>query len=133
MTNEELLAVLDMSEELDPSGFSEQMYWVGRNIVSDPDEHQAFIKGYVSLADLAFRLRDEAVLWFTDFDFVYRYEIQAGRVPFASPPRIGEEASYPPVWAWVVRSSKPIHWILTAIKAKGLAKEHVKDETAEQA
>lgn len=104
---EELLAVLDMSEELDPVGWNEQMYWISRNVIDDPDEAQAFYKGYISLADLAFRLRDEASV--------------VGKMHKGIKAVCKKVCAPNMVWVeWWTYEAKPIHWIIAALIAKEL-------------
>lgn len=58
---EELLKVLDLRDE--PQTPEEIQFqwtplkvWASKHLFDDPDERNAFYKGYISLADLAFRL-----------------------------------------------------------------------------
>lgn len=105
---QELLAVLDMPEK-------EQWSWALVN------KHRNTYRE--SLADLAFRLRDEAVdkklkcfmsdCWYMALQDVYEYEFERGRTE----PKIHEAD-------WLVAVGQPIHWIIAALIAKELNKEN---------
>jgi hypothetical protein len=111
MTNEQLLKVLDLPEE-------EQQVWVSKNVLTDPDERQMFYKGGISLAGLAFRMRDEVVDDSGQFNkaqfkvFLYLHEDKSwlqGR-PF------GDQQAYCNIF-WREKA-KPIHWIVAVLIAK---------------
>lgn len=101
MTKPELLAVLDMSEE-------EQKQWLHDNFLNR--EYY-----YPSLADLAFRLRDEAVLldnfpWACAevYNYAHNYKLGPNEVP--APTTL--------MWIWFANQARPIHWIIAALIAK---------------
>ena len=89
---EKLLAVLDIK-------LSDQINWT----VPNTDRHP-----YESLADLAFRLRDEVVFsrWQDGLEIVRNHY----------------RPSHITLVAWAL-SAKPIHWIIAALIAKELAKD----------
>jgi hypothetical protein len=91
MSKEERLKVLDMNED-------EQVDWLWDRNILKPNE---------SLADLAFRLRDEAV----KKDWMY-WEIACCQVWQATP----HKYNYNP--GRFGSRAKPIHWIIAALIAK---------------
>lgn len=116
MTNEEILSVPDMSEE-------EQWKWLEDNCLSEKDYVYApDFEGYqldkkAALADLAFRLRDEASINYLPeamclvhecvdkgVDKMYQHSLSGG-------------------FSWFCFLAQPIHWICAALIAKNLAKE----------
>ena len=110
----ELLAVLDMPE-------AEQAVWC------EAKEHGNRQMGE-SLADLAFRLRDEVrkAAWGEQGKFYTKGIIQI----------YAKATNYPVDWSenqmydtWFVHFAQPIHWIVAALKAKKLAKENNDKET----
>lgn len=102
---DELLAVLDMPE-------NEQNKYCWHNLPR---------KSWESLADLAFRLRDE--MWIEDAfgdALVLIYKKCSDVV-----------ANVTDCFAWFVLNAQPIHWIIAALITKQLAKENNgKDSTA---
>jgi hypothetical protein len=119
----DLLAVLDLPEESQTPEeiqfqWSPLKAWVSKNVLKEPDERIAFQKGYISLADLAFRLRDEAVIKYGD----------KGQTPWTLATAI--------VWGhctgpardvsfgdWWLNEARPIHYIIAYIIAALIAKE----------
>lgn len=95
MTKDELLAVLDMSED-------EQWEWCVKNVKEKTIGE--------SLADLAFRLRDEVVA--ECGDIVWHKAV----VKICDYMRMGT--------AWFKNYAKPIHWIIAALIAKQKDKEN---------
>jgi len=113
---EKLLSVLDMSEESDIFGFSDQMYWVGKNVVTDLEDHQSFLKGYISLADLAFDLRNEvsknnSKSLHTGMMYVYNHANK------------DQDSSEEKFYTWWLEYAQPIHWIIASLIAKNLVEE----------
>jgi len=118
---EKLLAVLDLPNK--PQDEMAEMYnwtpvdvWICQNILTGGDETIAYQKGYLSRADLAFRLRDEIVkadlanetdCWCEASYEVFLYVI-------------GEENEKDEVGldTWFSMYAKPIHWIIAALIAK---------------
>ena len=112
MTKEELLKVLDMSED-------EQWGWLIYNRAK---------YGYVlfqdclsgnskrmAIADLAFRLRDEAIM-LKEFPFLMArvYNHAHGYKP-----NKGEiHAPIMMMWIWFAGYAKPIHWVIASLIAK---------------
>ncbi len=102
MTDQELLAVLDMSED-------EQFRWLMDNDIVTNE----YVKcsRHLILADLGFRLRDEAMnfnkgAWRDATEQIWR--------------ECHDYREYRNFW---VDRSKPIHWILASLIAKGKANE----------
>ncbi len=111
MTEKELLAVLDLPE-------NEQWRWAITNLADYDPEYKndwRFPPKYCSktihsLADLAFRLRDEA----DEFDWQYGME----RVfQHCFPDRWGIPED---IYGWFASTAKPTHFIIAAL----IAKEH---------
>ncbi len=104
MTNEELLKVLDMSEE-------EQTSWLCSYIYCNKkgeDYWYNFLNRHISLADLAFRLRDEAVKSsHVDFhEAIYDVMMKVE----------GHDSWATAFWGECI--AKPIHWIIAALIVK---------------
>lgn len=95
---DELLAVLDMPT------VGNQIGWCLKN---------AGMKGTESLADLAFRLRDE-VRYLGNKKDKYFFEARA---------IVCRKSSATVAGIWFSRDAQPIHWIIAALIAKELAKE----------
>ena len=99
MTEQELLAVLDMSEE-------KQYYWCA-------EYFKDIFAG--SLACLAFRLRDEA-----DDTRMHNamYLVQQSMSKTSSTPQPEDYATA----FWGLYHAKPIHWVIASLIAKGETK-----------
>ncbi len=103
MTEHELLAVLDMSED-------EQFKWLMYNDIVTNE----YVKcsRHLILADLAFRLRDEVCI--NRFSYgISKVQKHIG---------ITEENLEISSWEcayWGMILAKPIHWIIAALMAKG--------------
>ena len=98
MTEQELLAVLDMSED-------EQYRWCWRNTCTE----NGLIKvQWYFLEDLAFRLRDEA-----DDTRMHNamYLVQQSMSKTSSTPQPEDYATA----FWGLYHAKPIHWIIAAL------------------
>jgi len=98
-----LLSVLDMTEE-------KQNIWVWKNILgySDKAVNRVFLGIYKpeSLADLAFRMRDEADLDITySLTLIWDYK------------KINKDFVH-----WIINDSQAIDWIIASLIAKELAK-----------
>ena len=107
---EKLLAVLDMTEEEQTSYLIE----VAENNLDDEWWNKYFY-GHISLADLAFRMRDEANRLKT-LKYAQRKVWEKTEYEKAQP----FKPMNPMVW-WL-DFSQPIHWIIAALIAKELAK-----------
>jgi len=114
MTEEELLSVLDMSKD-------EQIVWTKQycekekidntRIIPHPDLGEDYeIEG--SLADLAFRLRDEVV---KDIDIPLEIWASALRKVFLTEFKSGSKIT---ILSLFINCAKPIHWIIAALIAK---------------
>ncbi len=111
MTDEQIREVLEMPED-------EQRNWLkrysqGRTFFAD--HWQDYLCGHISLADLAFRLRDEATRQGWDFQVLLNKVRIAGEEGYDGDGL--REGAF-----WICHISKPIHWILAAIQAKGMSK-----------
>lgn len=107
MDTKKLLKVLDLSEE-------EQMQWLLDNSITDGSLAVSQVSSKIvgrwiniELADLAFRLRDEAV----GKDWV-GWQIGSARVW-----NVTHKSDYNP--GKFGNRAKPIHWIIAALIAKG--------------
>lgn len=119
MTKDELLAVLDLSEE-------EQWIWL-REVYYNTAEHP---DNYYSdtLADLAFRLRDEAIKNNSDAWAKACWQIhQCDSLGEIKYPNIYDTKVLMNSEYWVL-TQKAIYWIITALLAALIAKEEVKNE-----
>ena len=117
----ELLAVLDLRDEPEtPEEIQFQWtplkVWASKNLFDDPDEVQAFYKGYISLAYVAFRLRDEIKSteqnqWFQAC-FIVSEKLcnPAGGRNYTTEKGYYAENN--------ILRGKPIHWIVAALIAK---------------
>ena len=105
MKKEDLLKVLDMSED-------EQLVWTLKIGHGDRHFNESF-------ADLAFRLRDEAVNETNNFIQgrldVYQRHIQNQGINQG----LMVSDAIDDVDVWFVSCAKPIHWIIAALIAKG--------------
>lgn len=117
---DELLAVLDMPED-------EQWSWIteGDKVIKFFPDDEIFIGDPQKyLADLAFRLRDEADCmshWWDGVEAVYQ-KAQADFIEAHI--RIAPEiAELNAALQWFTNHSQPIHWIVASLIAKELAKE----------
>ncbi len=111
----DLLKVLDMSEE-------EQVSWLCNYIYhheKGADYWHNFLNRHISLADLAFRLRDDLVkqapysmryAWENALEEVYQYEKELNKE--------GTDKA-----GWGLDWSQPIHWIIAALIAKNKNKK----------
>lgn len=117
----ELLAVLDMEKD-------EQFYDLHSRGLIDVDDCEVVISAITEeerdesidkiFAYLAFQLRDEVVDKTSKFSearmAIYRLVVVSGII-------------LPDIWnemeVWFISCAKPIHWIITALIAKELAKE----------
>jgi hypothetical protein len=113
MTDKELLAVLDLPEEEHLMAVA-KLAWRSRKKSSIlADFHREYKGGYMdtSLADLAFRLRDEAVSDLPERNAAEKWESALKAVC----KHIG---IYLPIDEWFVDHAQPIHWIIAALIAK---------------
>ena len=104
MTKEirDLLAVLDLPED-------EQCNWLSQNTEI---KFKAHLTGQESLADLAFRLRDEAV---KSFDNWWGYWERAIEIVYLQSKKEPDD-----ICDWWMYFSRPIHWIIAALIEKKL-------------
>ncbi len=99
----ELLAVLGMD--------SDHQFWTIQKYLSSRDA-ELYDTQEISLADLAFKLRDEA------------YMCKKSRPKLRKCMRIVTEKAYPlfddkSLWeTWWIAKARPIHWIIAALIAK---------------
>ena len=90
----ELLKVLDMSEDA-------QISWIRKNVSSGQ-----------SLANLAFRLRDETTM--PGLAVACEQVFHCAKKFHGKP----DVSATPKTWMWFVCCAKPIHWIIAALIAK---------------
>ena len=104
MSTDELLAVLDMPED-------EQLIWCAKNAGLDLLD--------ATLADLAFRLRDEAV-WHISDEAIPHWENALKKIYVHLFSCLEPETEYAEkvMWRWWFESAKPIHIIIAALIAK---------------
>lgn len=107
MTEQELLAVLDMSKE-------EQRVWLSKRMTIKPtkDGKTSKVSDW-SLADLAFKMRVE-MKDHRALHIIYRHLIKSGKISL-----LNCGCCHEPWWNWWVDLSQPIHWIIAALIAKG--------------
>lgn len=105
MNEKELLAVLDMSED-------EQWVWCVKN-----GKAVGKVAGE-SLADLAFRLRDEVLNSKNLNDDYWDVGINAV-ANYVTKDQVWKVVSGVDVCNWSLYFAKPIHWIIAALIAKG--------------
>jgi len=101
------LTMLDMTEEEQIAFLNRNLYEYGHNDIG------------ISLADLAFRLRDEVVLsnkcqwaWPKVYNAAHHFKLEVYEI----------DAPTTSMWIWFATQAEPIHWIIAALIAKQLAK-----------
>lgn len=103
----DLLKVLDLTEE-------EQKDWLWNNKLIHEDE---------SLADLAFRLRDEAVKLSPVCFQKARAKIYYQVYYYPIGERVLQSKNFLCTAEWWLEEAQPIHWIIAALIAKELSKD----------
>ncbi len=114
-----LLLVLDMSEE-------EQFKWLCDKGITDGSlarsqvTHKIVTRWIrIEFADLAFRLRDEAIM-LKEFPYIAA-EVYNHAHDYK--PNKGEiHAPITMMWIWFATHAKPVHWIIASLIAKGNTK-----------
>lgn len=106
---DKLLAVLDMPEE-------EQIEFLKDEL---PDLRGDIINGGISLADLAFRLRDEAMPYCCGggwLDIIRRITVYMEKYVVCDK---CQQSKATKSWNWDIQA-QPIHWIIASLIAKAL-------------
>lgn len=112
-----LLKVLDMTEGEQHQAICKYAWHHRKESSILADYHREHKGGYMetSLADLAFRLRDEAVenrefMWACAkvYNKAWKYKLEPHEV----------DAPTIAMWVWFANHAKPIHWIIAALIAK---------------
>ena len=94
--------MFDLKEFLEMEA-EERMYWL---------EENGCMSEYESLADLAFRLRDEAEKLYTDKKKIHPLYVAMNKV--WGELQFSETYGFEPFWLY---QSQPIHWIAAALEA----------------
>ena len=108
------LKLLDMTEQ-------EQRKWLVLHHILKYKQPQPNQIRWESLADLAFRLRDEAVNKTNNYFPARMYEVYKHYLQSQGMKKeiISREIIWEDVDVWFVSVAKPIHWIAAALIAKG--------------
>jgi hypothetical protein len=102
----DVLEILDMTEE-------EQAHWIVEWLEynGQKGDLERYNRCELSLADLAFRMRNEAV---RNYKKEWDRAIVTIQIKYATSNNYG---------SWWQNMSQPIHWIVAALKAKEIAKK----------